>query len=73
MTPQGSEALTETVQTADQNGTTRFRLPIHGERNHQDLGNRLITPEAAVGNREGDVKCRERLGGMRSYSYRGAA
>jgi hypothetical protein len=46
---------------------------FHEERNHQGLNNRLITPEAEVGSREGDVKRRERLGGLLSYYYRQAA
>ncbi len=45
----------------------------HIERNHQSLGNRLIEPGEDVGQREGDVVCRERLGGMLRYYYRKAA
>jgi hypothetical protein len=34
------------------------------ERNHQGLNNRLITPEAMIGHCDGEVQCRERLGGL---------
>jgi putative transposase len=43
------------------------------ERNRQGIGNRLITPEAAVGQTAGEIECRERLGGMLRYYYRKAA
>jgi putative transposase len=46
---------------------------FHRERNHQGIGNRLITPEAAVGRTDGEIECRERLGGMLRYHYRKAA
>jgi hypothetical protein len=41
----------------------------HRERNHQGLGNELITPAvaAAGGTR---VRCRNRLGGRLRYYYR---
>ena len=40
----------------------------HGERNHQGLGNRIIEPGD-----EGEIECRERLGGLLKYYYRNAA
>jgi len=45
----------------------------HHERNHQGLENRLIAPLTKVGSADGDVLCRERLGGMLRYYYRDAA
>jgi len=45
----------------------------HRERNHQGLGNGLIDPEAGVGESAGEVKCRERLGGLLQYYHREAA
>jgi transposase InsO family protein len=45
----------------------------HRERNHQSLGNRLIEPENNVGRIDGEIECRERLGGMLRYYYRAAA
>jgi hypothetical protein len=50
-----------------------FLKHYHGERNHQGLGNKVIDPGAEIGWREGDVRCRERLGGMLHYYYRAAA
>ena len=48
-----------------------FVAHYHGERNHQGLGNQLITPEphAAHGTH---VRCRERLGGLLRYYHRAA-
>ena len=45
----------------------------HTERNHQGLGNRIIDPGGEVGKEDGDVRCRERLGGMLRYYHREAA
>ena len=45
----------------------------HHERNHQGLENRLIDPLTVVGSVDGDVACRERLGGVLRYYYRDAA
>jgi putative transposase len=44
----------------------------HRERNHQGLGNEIIEPDSGS---EGEVKCRERLGGLLRYycHYRDAA
>ena len=44
----------------------------HWERNHQGLENKIIEPEfGSVG--EGEVNCRERLGGLLRYYHRDAA
>jgi hypothetical protein len=45
----------------------------HTERNHQGLGNQLISPEPDIGSRSGQVRRRKRLGGLLSYYYREAA
>jgi len=45
----------------------------HCERSHQGLGNRLIEPSNGVEEANGNVCCRERLGGMLRYYYRQAA
>ena len=45
----------------------------HGERNHQGLDNVIIEPGDEVGRSQGDVQCRERLGGTLRYYYRDAA
>ena len=57
------------LRTAVQN----FVAHYHGERNHQGLGNVLICPEADYVTNTGDVRGRERLGGMLNYYYRAAA
>jgi putative transposase len=48
-----------------------FVAHYHGERNHQGLGNALITPAAAVASGI-QVRCRDRLGGLSRYYYRAA-
>ena len=45
----------------------------HGARNHQGLDNQLIDPGDEVGRKEGEIDCREQLGGMLNYYYRKAA
>ena len=50
-----------------------FLVYYHHERNHQGLGNRLIDPTCKVGSLDGNVACRERLGGVLRYYFRKAA
>ena len=50
-----------------------FVVHYHTERNHQGLGNRLISPEAGHLGNAGLVQRRQRLGGMLNYYYRAAA
>ena len=50
----------------------QFCEHYHFERNHQGLGNRIIDPDSGSGG-EGEVQCRERLGGLLRYYYRDAA
>ena len=50
-----------------------FLLHYHTERNHQGLGNAIIDPGEEVGSSNGEVQCRERLGGMLRYYHRKAA
>ena len=45
-----------------------FVAHYHGERNHQGLGNALITP-AAAGAGGTQVRCRDRLGGLLRYYH----
>ena len=52
---------------------TEFTAHYHEERNHQGLGNSIIEPGSEVGQMEGDIHRRERLGGVLSYYYREAA
>ncbi|MFT4546569.1 MAG: putative transposase [Pseudoalteromonas tetraodonis] len=51
--------------------TAQFCEHYHGERNHQGLENEIIDPDFGSGG-EGEVRCRERLGGLLRY-YRDAA
>ena len=44
----------------------------HLERNHQGLGNRLLTQQLAA-NTDGEIVCHRRLGGMLRYYHRRAA
>ena len=60
-------------------GETSLRRAVHQfcdhyhlERNHQGLENKIIEPDFDS-DREGEVECRERLGGLLRYYYRDAA
>ncbi len=48
-----------------------FVAHSHGERNHQGLGNELITP-AATASGGTQVTCRDRLDGLLRYYHRAA-
>ena len=50
----------------------QFVAHYHGERNHQGLDNELIVAEGSAGKTEGDICCRERLGGLLRYYHRAA-
>ena len=50
-----------------------FGQHFHHEGNHQGLGNRIIDPGEEVGRTDGEVRCRNRLGGLLRYYYRTAA
>jgi transposase InsO family protein len=45
----------------------------HRERNHQGLENNLISPKPILAGSDGDVRCRERLGGLLRFYHRQAA
>ena len=49
-----------------------FIAHYHGERNHQGIGNKLITPEDRLTTRNGSVRRLMRLGGMLNYYDRAA-
>ncbi len=55
------------------NAVQQFLVHYHTERNHQSLDNKIIQPGDEVGRQEGDIECRERLGGILRYHYRAAA
>ena len=50
-------------------------LEVHylAERNHQSLDNKIIDPASEVGELEGEVQARPRLGGLLNYYHRTAA
>ena len=50
-----------------------FGEHFHHERNHHGLGNRFIDAGTEVGRTQGELQCRERLGGLLRYYYRNAA
>ena len=50
-----------------------FAVHYHRERNHQGLDNKLICPDPKLVREGGEVKRRERLGGLLNYYYRTAA
>jgi len=60
-------------ETMLRNATREYLLHYHEERNHQGLGNRLIDPEEELGQSQGEIQCRERIGGLLRYYYRAAA
>lgn len=51
----------------------QYLAHYHAERNHQGLANQLIAPEPDLGSQTGQVRRRERLGGLLHYYYRDAA
>jgi putative transposase len=55
------------------NATIEYLDHYHTERNHQGLKNKIIQPDASVGNSTGEIQCRERLGGLLRYYHRNAA
>ncbi len=50
-----------------------YLLHYHAERNHQGIGNKIIAPDAEVGQAGGEVACRKRLGGLLHYYHRKSA
>ena len=45
----------------------QYLAHYHAERNHQGLGNQLIAPAADLGSHSGQVRWRNRLGGLLRY------
>ena len=54
---------------------SNYVLHFHGERNHQGKGNVILfpRPEDRIGESTGDIRTRERLGGLLKLYYRAAA
>src|SRR5882757_7847846 len=63
--PLGERHLRELVR--------EYTAHYHIERNHQSLGNKLITPRNDNGATSGRVMRRERLGGVLNFYHREAA
>ena len=61
----GEDSLRKSIQ--------EFTAHYHFERHHQGLGNRLIMGDSAHCENTGEVRRRQRLGGMLNYYYRDAA
>jgi len=55
------------------NAVGQYLVHYHTERNHQGLDNAIIEANGEVGAVTGNVKCRERLGGLLHYYYHEAA
>ncbi len=70
-----SECLNRMVffsQTQLRHAIGEYVAHYHLERNHQGLGNRLLTQQLAA-NTDGEIVCHRRLGGMLRYYHRRAA
>ena len=52
---------------------SEFMIHYHEERNHQSLNNEVIVPVGRIGETEGVIRRKARLGGMLNYYYRLAA
>ena len=71
-----SECLDRMIFFGEQslrNAVQEYLAHYHGERNHQGLDNKIIEPGEEVGRDQGDLECRERLGGLLRYYHRWAA
>jgi hypothetical protein len=55
------------------NSVQEFTAHYHFERNHEGLGNHLILPYSAHLGTIGEIRRRERLGGLLNYYFREAA
>ena len=61
----GERALSYAIQ--------QYLAHYHAERNHQGLANQRIAPELGLRSSSGQIRCCDRLGGLRRYYYRDAA
>jgi transposase InsO family protein len=70
------EALERTIffsERSRRSAAHEFLVRFHTERNHQGLDHKIIEPGAEVGQKAGELVCRERLGGLLKYNRRQAA
>ena len=71
-----SECLAQIIPLGERhlrNAVAEYIEHYHAERNHQGLGNQLILWPRDDAPAEGNVECRERLGGLLQYYHRRAA
>jgi transposase InsO family protein len=71
-----SECLEQIIPLGERHlrkAVSEYSKHYHIERNHQGLGNELIEGQHVVATGNGEVECRERLGGILKYYYRRAA
>lgn len=71
-----SECLSRMIFFGEQSlrrAVSAYLLHYHRERKYQGLGNKLIDTTEEVGQPEGEIQCREQLGGLLKYYYRQAA
>jgi hypothetical protein len=69
------QEVTEYLRTENQVLKEKFgkKRSLLNDDQRRRLGNKIIAPGVEVGRREGEIKCRERLGGLLRHYYRGAA
>jgi putative transposase len=67
------DQMTSFSESSLRRAIQEFVTHYHRERNHQGLGNRLIMPSSCPLPATGDIRRRQRLGGMLNYYYREAA
>ena len=70
-----SECLAQIIPLGERHlrhAVKEYTEHYHVERNHQGLGNELIDDQRCTTNMSGDIKRRERMGGVLNY-YRRAA
>ena len=71
-----SECLSRMIffgETSLRRAVSNYLAYYHEERNHQSLNNSIISPGDEVGATDGEIECRERLGGILRYYHRKAA
>ena len=71
-----SECLAQIIPLGERHlrqAVMEYTEHYHLERNHQGLDNELIEDQRRAANMNGDIDCRERLGGILKYYYRRAA
>ena len=61
------------MKTTTPRAASSFLVHDHEESNHQGLDNQLIDPAQDVGRARGEIKRRERLGGILRYYFRQVA